>query len=76
MAGGFPGWRQAVGPVHAVAGAKLLEALSKAEIAQVRVQGNSATAEVIDGTAFPSEQVTLQASGGTWKIAAVPGLTG
>jgi hypothetical protein len=71
-----PSCQDAVGLVHAVAGANLLDALSKAEIAQVRVQGDSATAEVSDGTAFPQQHVSLQRSDGNWKIAGVPALGG
>ena len=51
-----PSCQDAVGLVHAVAGAKLLDALSKAQITQVRVQGNNAAAEIIDGTAFVSSR--------------------
>ena len=71
-----PSCQDAVGLVRAVAGAKLLNALSKAQIAQVRVQGNDATAEIIDGAAFGQQQVSLQRSGSTWQIAGVPALTG
>jgi len=71
-----PSCQDAVGLVRAVAGAKLLNALSKAQIAQVQVQGNDATAEIIDGAAFGQQQVSLQRSGSTWQIAGVPALTG
>lgn len=71
-----PSCADAVGLVRAVAGAKLLNALSKAQIAHVQVQGNNATAEIIDGTAFGQQQVSLQRSGSTWQIAGVPALTG
>ena len=71
-----PSCQDAVGLVHAVAGAKLLDALSKAQITQVRVQGNNAAAEIIDGIAFGQQQVSLKRSGSTWQIAGVPALTG
>jgi hypothetical protein len=71
-----PSCQDAVGLVRAVAGAKLLQALSTAQITQVQVQGNHATAEITDGTAFGQQQVSLERSAGTWKIAGVPGLTG
>jgi len=71
-----PSCQDAVGLVHAVAGAKLLDALSKAQISQVRVQGYNATAEITDGAAFGQQQVSLQRSASTWKIAGVPGLGG
>jgi len=71
-----PSCQDAVALVSAVAGAKLLNALSQAQIAQVRVQGNKATADVIDGTEFGQQRVSLQRSGSTWQIAGVPALTG
>jgi hypothetical protein len=71
-----PSCQDAVGMVHAVAGAKLMNALASAQITQVRVQGDSATAEITGGTVFGRQQVTLQRSDGTWKIAGVPGLGG
>jgi hypothetical protein len=71
-----PSCQDAVGLVQALAGAKLLDALSKARIGQVRVQGDTATSEIIDGTAFGHQQVSLQRSGSAWKIAGVPGLGG
>jgi hypothetical protein len=61
---------------HAVAPAKLMAALATAHIGQVRVQGDNATAEITDGGAFSPQQVSLRRSGGTWRIAGVPGLGG
>jgi len=72
----LPSCQDAVGLVRAVAGSKLLQALSTAQVTQVRVQGNHATAEITDGTAFGQQQVSLDRTGNTWKIAGVPGLTG
>ena len=69
-----PSCLDAVGLVHTFAGAKLLHALATARVEQVRVSGSSATAEVVDGTAFRPEQVRLVKSGAAWKIDAVPGL--
>jgi hypothetical protein len=71
-----PACPDAVGLVHAFAGAKLLGALASARVAQVRVNGLTASAEVIDGGTFRPQQVRLQRSGAQWKIAAVPGLAG
>jgi hypothetical protein len=71
-----PSCQEAVAAVKAFAGAKLLDALAKAQIGQIRVQGDHATAEITDGTVFGHQQVSLQRSGGTWKIAGVPGLRG
>ena len=69
-----PSCENAVGLVRALAGSKLLTALGHARVEQVRVSGTSASAEVVDGTAFPAQQVSLQKLGAAWKIAAVPGL--
>jgi hypothetical protein len=71
-----PSCQDAVGLVRTFAPAKLMEGLSNAHISQVRVQGDHATAEITDGTAFSPQQVSLQRVGGTWKIAGVPGLVG
>lgn len=71
-----PSCTDAVGLVHAFAGAKLLGALASARVAQVSVNGSSASAEVVDGSAFRPQQVRLERSGAQWKIAAVPGLGG
>lgn len=73
---GRPSCQEAVDAVKAFAGARLLDALSNAHIAQVRVQGDHASAEMTDGTVFGREQVSLRRSGSTWKIAGVPGLGG
>jgi hypothetical protein len=73
---GRPSCQEAVAAVKAFAPANLLNALSKAQIGQVRVQGDHATAEITDGTVFGRQQVTLERSGDTWKIAGVPGLAG
>jgi hypothetical protein len=71
-----PSCPDAVGLVHAVAGQKLLAALASARIGQVQLQGDQASAEVIDGTTFGQQRVSLQRSGGTWKITGVPNLRG
>ncbi len=65
----------AVGLVRAVAGAQVLAALNGAQIGQVNVHGNSATAEVTGGTVFGRQQVRLVKSS-TWMIDGVPGLAG
>ncbi len=71
-----PTCQDAVRLVRAVAGASVLGALATAQITNVQVQGNTATAEISDGTVFAQQQVTLQRSGSSWKIAGVPGLGG
>ena len=71
-----PSCQDAVGLIRAIAGAKLLAALAQARVEQVRVTGSRATAQVVDGTQFPAQQVSLEKAGGAWKIAAVPGLGG
>ncbi len=71
-----PSCQDAVSLVRAVAGASLLDALSKAQITQVQVRGDKATAEITDGGAFAPQQVSLERSGSSWKIAGVPGLGG
>lgn len=71
-----PSCTDAVGLVHAFGGAKLLGALASARVAQAKVTGSTATAEVIDGSVFGTQLVRLETSGGQWKIVAVPGLAG
>jgi hypothetical protein len=69
-----PSCQEAVAAVKAFAPADLLAALSKAQIGQVQVQGDHATAEISGGTVFGKEHVSLERSDGTWKITGVPGL--
>jgi len=71
-----PSCQDAVVLIRAIAGTKVLDALKHASVEQVEVSGNTATAEVVDGTQLPNEQVSLQKVGTAWKIAAVPGLGG
>jgi hypothetical protein len=71
-----PSCEDAVGLIRAIAGTKLLGALEHARVEYVQITGGRATAQVVDGTQFPSEQVSLQKVGKAWKIAAVPGLGG
>jgi hypothetical protein len=71
-----PSCQYAVKLVQAVAGQKLLQALSAARIERIQVEGDRATARILDSGAFPPQQVSLQRSGNTWKIAGVPGLGG
>ena len=71
-----PSCQDAVGLVRAVGGAKLLNGLANAQISRVRVQGDKATAQVVDGTAFSPQQVSLQRSGSSWRITGVPALSG
>jgi len=51
-----------------------LDALSSAQIADVQVHSDSATAQILTGGAFGQQQVSLQRSGGSWKIDGVFGL--
>jgi hypothetical protein len=71
-----PSCQDAVALVAAVAGAKLLDALASARIAHVKVQGTDATAELLDGTAFGQQQVSLKRLDGAWRISGVPSLSG
>jgi Putative lumazine-binding len=71
-----PSCTDAVSLVHSFAGAKLLNALGTARIGTVRVQGDTATAQVTDGTEFAPQAVTLAKIAGAWRIAGVPGLGG
>jgi hypothetical protein len=69
-----PSCSDAVGLVRAVAGAQLMQALAGARVEQVHVNGSTATAQVVDGAQFPPQDVTLEKSGGNWKISGVPSL--
>jgi hypothetical protein len=69
-----PSCSDAVGLAHAVAGAQLLSALESARVEQIHINGTSATAQVVDGTTFKPQRVTLEKTGGSWRIAGVPGL--
>ena len=71
-----PSCEDAVGLIRGLAGAKLLAALAQARVEHVQVTGSRATAQIVDGTQFPAEQVSLEKVGAAWKIAAVPGLGG
>jgi hypothetical protein len=71
-----PSCDDAVGLVSAVAGAQLLTALDHARVEQIRISGPTATAQVVDGTAFKPQQVRLQKSNGMWEITGVPTLGG
>lgn len=71
-----PSCQDAVGLVRLVAGSQVLSALKSARVEHVQVSGTTATAEVVDGTAFPSQQVTLEKTAGRWQITGVPGLGG
>lgn len=71
-----PSCEDAVGLIRGLAGAKLLGALAQARVEHVQVTGSRATAQIVDGTQFPAEQVSLEKVGAAWKIAAVPGLGG
>ncbi len=70
-----PSCSDAVGLAHAVAGAQLLSALQSARVEQIRVAGSGATAQVVDGNTFKPQRVTLEDTGGSWKITGVPGLS-
>jgi hypothetical protein len=67
---------EAVGLVRAVAPAKLLTAIRRAHVQRVAVQGDRATATVVDGQAFPAQRAVLEQRDGAWRIAAVPSLIG
>ena len=69
-----PSCADAVSLVSTVAGPTLMNALSGARIESIQVNGNQATAKVVDGGAFPAQQVTLEKSGGTWQISGIPTL--
>jgi hypothetical protein len=71
-----PSCVDAVGLIRAIAGTKLLGALAQARVEHVQVSGGRATAQVVDGTQFPAQQVSLHKVGSAWKIGAVPGLGG
>jgi hypothetical protein len=45
-------------------------------VEQIKISGPTATAQVVDGTAFKPQQVKLQKSGGKWEITGVPTLGG
>jgi hypothetical protein len=70
-----PSCADAVALAHAVAGAQLLSALQNAGVEQIHVGGTGATAQVVDGTSFKPQRVMLEKTGGSWKIAGVPGLS-
>ena len=67
---------EAVSLIHGAAGTRLLRALVSARVANVKISGGRASAEVIDGTQLASQQVLLEKVGSTWKISEVPGLPG
>ena len=71
-----PSCVDAVRLVSEVAATPLLSALENAQIERVKVNGNTASAEVVDGTEFPPQQVALTKVGTAWSIAAVPQLSG
>jgi hypothetical protein len=69
-----PSCSDAVRLVRLVAGAQLMQALAGARVEQVHVNGSTATAQVVDGGQFPPQKVTLEKTGGNWRIAGVPSL--
>jgi hypothetical protein len=69
-----PSCEDAVGLVSAVAGAQLMGALDHARVEQIKISGPTATAQVVDGTAFKPQQVKLEKSDGKWEITGVPTL--
>jgi hypothetical protein len=71
-----PSCVDAVMLIKAVAGRQIIAALEDAQVEDVQIMSDHATAQVVDGMAFPSQQVSLQKVGGAWKIANVPGLGG
>jgi hypothetical protein len=71
-----PSCTDAVSLVHSFAGSKLLKALNSARVGRVKVHGETATAQVADGTVFAPQTVSLTKGAGVWRIAGVPGLGG
>jgi hypothetical protein len=69
-----PSCADAVSLVSTVAGPTLMKALSNARIERVAAHGNQATAQVVDGGAFPAQKVTLEKSGDTWQVSGIPTL--
>jgi hypothetical protein len=69
-----PTCEDAVGLIRAVAPPALLKALGTARVEHVRVTGDTATADVVDGAAFPTQHVVLRKADATWRINDVPGL--
>jgi hypothetical protein len=69
-----PSCADAVSLVSTVAGPTVMKALNDARIESIQVHGNQATAKVVDGGAFPAQQVTLDKSGETWQISGIPTL--
>jgi hypothetical protein len=69
-----PSCADAVRLVSTVAGPTLMNALSSARIERVEAHGNQATAQVVDGGQFPAQQVTLDKSGGAWRVSGIPTL--
>lgn len=71
-----PSCADAVTLIRTFAGATIIDALQHSQVGNVQVNGDRATAQVVDGSAFSAQQVALQKVGGAWKIASVPGLAG
>ncbi len=71
-----PSCQEAVRLASVAAPRKLLDALRVARIEHVSVQGNRASAQIADGGQFRPQKVSLERTGGGWRIAGVPGLTG
>jgi hypothetical protein len=69
-----PSCADAVSLASTVAGPTLMKALSDARIERIEVQGNQATAQVVDGGQFPAQKVTLEKSGDTWQVSGIPTL--
>ena len=69
-----PSCDEAVSLVSAVAGAQIMSALDHARVEQIKIRGPTATAQVVDGTAFKPQQVKFQKSNGKWEITGVPTL--
>lgn len=69
-----PSCEDAVGLVRAAAGTELVDALGRARVEHVVVDGDRATADVVDGAALPRRRVTLVQTSAGWRISGVPGL--
>lgn len=71
-----PSCQEAVRLASVGAPRKLLDALRTAQVERVSVQGDQASAYIVDGGQFSPQKVSLQRAEGAWKIAGVPGLAG
>ncbi len=71
-----PTCEDAVGLVRTAATPAQLTALEHADVSNVAVSGDRATADVSAGSGLPNGSVTLVRAGSAWLISGAPGLTG